>query len=475
MIDYLAEFTPEELELIRGQNGKFILHDHEIEFECFISDELSLKMRRLFFTLYAELVRDPETRCEALIDPHQAPEKVEEDTKAVRQQITQHFLDLFGLTEEKKPAPALPAIPHVKFFENSVQFVPTSKKYYGAFLPQKNPVAYIAKYDKQLQFVFDENGIADIDVLDTELTYDEISKKTIPADCADTDLLMTFAAAVAASYIKNRGYIITVYLPEFARAMHVQFETDGKEQKQYNLKGKLKDLEDIIGILVEQRKIQFAFKIIELDQDKRELTFASPYLYSIMDMLKNDPIVSKTKHNNQLDWSITGESWLIGSEINTARNKVTAEIMRFVISQIHQRGRITDAKRKPQKEHEDNKRRTKEITYKEIIKNCPRLRQALEEVPPKRRNQVLKRAIYGDSYNFNSKKKQTPQLEEYMAKYTDAFNYWKDFSITFESEAPSAKKLDAKIKITHHGVNAAWNPKYQLPIIDEEDGIFDDV
>lgn len=357
--------------------------------------------------------------------------------------------------------------------ENSAQFLPTHKKYSGALLPLKNKVAYIAKYDRQLQYVWDEDGNYQITLSDEQTAYDELIKnKVVPAECADTDLLMTLAAAVEASYRCNCGYIITVYLPNFARAMGVQFEKDGKAQKMYDLKSKLKDLEDIIGILVEQKKIQFAFKIIELDQEKKELTFASPYLYTIMDLLKNDPITTKEKKNNQPKFMIYGASHLISSKINKARNKATTQVVYYLVAQLHQHGIKTDAVRKPQQQHDDKKLITKEITYKDIIKNSPILKESLQQSAPKRRSQILNRAIFGDDYNPKLKVPGQTLIEKYLRDYTDVFKYWKDLNI--KVEPVSMKELDNRIILTHHGLSSDFEDTLRIPSVNGQIGLFDD-
>lgn len=455
MRDFLKDFTPDELELIKAQNGKFTVSDNILHFDNDLPDAIIEKMTASSFEYNADAWRNGETRHDAMFEP---------------EKIVASFLQHFGLTQQKKE----PKKTLVLFDDNSAQFVITHKKYSGALLPMKNKVAYIAKYDKQLQFFFDEKGNYRIDVSDEQTAYEEMVKnKSISAKGTDTDLLMTLAGAVESAYLSNIGYIITVYLPNFAKAMNVQFQTDGKEQKLYDLKSKLKELEDIIGILVEQKKIQFAFKIIELDTENKTLTFASPYLYTIMDLVKKDAhITTAKKINNKPAFDIEGVSYLVDSKINSARNKVTAQVVYYIIARLHQRGVVTDATRNKNKEYNDKKQRTVTITYTDIIKNTPLLKETLKEAPPKRRNQILKRAILGDDYNPKSQKPQEALLESYLRKYTDAFNYWKDLTISFD--AISLKDRENKITLKHHGIRGEFQERLSLPYIERPDDLFAD-
>lgn len=363
----------------------------------------------------------------------------------------------------------------VTFGNNPAQFVPTLKEWAGALLPQKNKKAYIAKLDKQLRFFWDENGNYKIDVADADTTFEEVSKsKPLPAKDTDTDLLYTLASAVEASYIKSYGYIITVRLPDFARAMDVRFENKdaAKDQKQYDFTKKLTDLENIIGVLVEQKRIEAAFKILSLDQTEKTLTFASPYLYSLMEIFENERIKAKEKKNNQPIWDIKGVSHLVSTKINSARNKVTAQVVYYIVSEIHRHGNKPDSEKKPQKTRGDNSTRTKTIQYSDIVKATPLLKEALREAKPSRRNQILTRVFFGDKYNARSSKEQPKLLEDYLRKYTKIFEYWKNLEISFDPV--TMKSLDNCITITHHGINGDFKDFYQLPKVEDTQDILEE-
>ena len=461
MIDYLAQFTPEELELIRAQNGKFTVHDNVLHFDNDLPDAIIEKMSYLSFSFYEQNVRDGETRREAFFHP---------------EITTRRFLEMFGLTDGKTDEQ--PKGIRLNFDENTAQLQITHKNYSGALLPLKNKYAYIVNIDKQLQFVWDENGEPRITTADDQTAYDELlNKKTIPAKCADTDLLGTLASAVESAHRANYGYIITVYLPDFARALGVRIEnSDDKDatiNNHFDFWNKIKQLENIGGVLVEKKKIQRVFTLLEYNQTENTLTFASPYLYSIMDILKANPAkISKQKKENKPLYLIQGKSYLVSSKIITARNKATSQTVHYVIQRLLEHGIKTDATRYPHKQYKDKKLVTVTMTYKDLIKNTPLLKETLQEAEPKRRGQILKRAVFGDSYNERSTKKQTTLLEEYLKEYTDAFNYWLDLTIT--CDPVTMKDLNKKITITHHGINGAFEERLHIPQVEVIDDIFDE-
>jgi hypothetical protein len=84
----------------------------------------------------------------------------------------------------------------------------------------------------------------------------------------------------------------------------------------------------------------------------------------------------------------------------------------------------------------------------------------------------LKRAVFGDNYNFNSKKSQVTLLEEYLREYTAVADYFVDFKITLEPV--TMKELDNNIIVTHHGINAEYEERYHIPHVKSDEDIFDE-
>jgi len=171
---------------------------------------------------------------------------------------------------------------------------------------------YIINLDNQLQFIWDKDGTPHITTEDEEEAFKKLlERKEIPAKCADVELLETLLSAVLTSYKHNYGDEITVYYPNFVKALGTR--TGGKEEHRADVKQKLRELENTAGVLVEQKKIQRAFALLEVDEKENTMTFKSPYLYSICDFLKKNPSkVSKVIKNDR------GHSWNTYGDIEDA-------------------------------------------------------------------------------------------------------------------------------------------------------------
>lgn len=350
------------------------------------------------------------------------------------------------------------------FDENTAQLQVTHKKYSGALSPKKNKYAYIVDIDRQLQFVWDEDGTPRITTAaEAEAVDGLLKRKAIPAKCADTDLLATLAAAVKSAYHYNIGDRITVYLPNFAKALGIRIDRESKEDKShFDFWGKIKQLENIGGVLVEQGKILRAFVFLDYDQKENTLTFASPYLYSLMDILQKNPARIAPKNlwkNNKPSYEIKGLSYLIDAKIISARSKVTSEVVKCIIAGLMQRGSKPDSTYSPYKQFSNKSLVTYSVTYRDLVKSVPILKEALSESKSDKRSQTLKRAIFGN--NYDGIKNTTPIIETYLRTYTDAFNFWKGLEI--KVEPVSMKELDNSITLTHYGQDGDFRPRFHIP------------
>ena len=356
------------------------------------------------------------------------------------------------LTEEGTRKTAL------AIYNNSALLVVTHRKLRGALLPQKNDTAYIVNLDNQLRFTWDSDGTPHITTEDEDEAYRNLlERKDIPANCADVELLGSLLSAVMASYLKNCGDRITVYYPNFVKELN---RREGKkEDHRTDIKQKLRELENTAGVLVEQRKIQRAFILLEVDEKHNTITFESPYLYSICDFLKKEPSYTSPKMKNDQQHKITGVSYLVKMDLASARNKTTAQIVEYLVAKLHQHGSDTEQSRNPGKEFDDKKLRKLSVTYKDIINNSPLLKEAFTK-RPNYITQTLKRSIEGSKYQISQP---TALVEDYLREYTKVFDYWKDLKITVEPI--TAKDLNRKIIFTHHGPRGEFEDFLQLPEI----------
>lgn len=467
MKNYKDRFTDDELNYLRTvllrqideKTGEVLPWDekHYTWEDHITPPELLLSIWEKITEIYEETPKH-QTEVPDTITAEERAQVVADDIKNFGGEVLKAlFVD--ELTHQPADALAL-------FDENVTALVITNEKYYGALRPQKNDTAYVINIDKQLCFSWDKNGEPIITTVDEQTLLDGyMERDEIPADCADTELLEIFAAAVASAYMFNMRDRITVNYPSFFKAMRTK--TGKGEHKHYDVMERIKRLENIGGVLVEQKKLQRVFIWVEIDEDNKTLTFESPYLYSIMDLLRKEPAyIAPTRKNDKPASIITGVSLLGNGAIASAKNKITAEITQYIQARIHQHGRTTVSKYAPDKEYKDRKLVKVEITYKEIIENCPRLSEALRKSP--HGTQILQRSILGTKYNDNKRSKTyhpTTLLEEYMRRYTSIFDYWKDFKIS-KIQDITVKNLNNKIIFTHHGYNGDFKNPYHLPEID---------
>lgn len=402
------------------------------------------------------------TRDEDLIKGY-IPE--DEDNRA---RLEAAIRDLLGETVTKEDISNAAGV-LVTFPEKSSQLLITHPGYQYALLPYKNNKAYIVDFDKQLKFTFDESGEPIID-LSTPEDYDAytstLNKDQISANIADTDLLSTLAAAVLSSYCSNYGDKITVYYPNFAKALGVKFDGADSKNNHFDIWDKIKQLENIGGVLVEDKSILRAFVMLGYNKEDNTMTFSSPYLYRLMDILKKNPVsVSRIKKNDKPLWEIIGTSFLVDNSIITARNKITTQLVKNLIAGVYQRGSRTEAAKNPGKQYTDNKLIEYRISFRLLIERTPLLSEALHNTKPTGKTRILSRAFLGSNYTKSGK----TIIEEYMEKYTHAFEYWKDLKI--EIPTPSMKSLNDVIVISHHGINGHFHNDLYIPTAEKTEEI----
>lgn len=377
-----------------------------------------------------------------------------------RQRIEAAIKELLNEDLTREEAHAVTSV-FVTFPEKSSQLLITHPDYQYALLPYKNNKAYIVDFDKQLKFTFDAAGDPTIDLKtpeDYEAYKNTLDKENISADIADTDLLAALAAAVRSSYCSNYGDRITVYFPNFARALGVRIDTADSNNNHFDIWDKIKQLENIGGVLVEDKSILRAFVMLGYNKEDNTLTFASPYLYRLMDILKKNPAkVSKRIENNKPLWEIEGVSFLINNQIIKARNKITSQLIKNIIAGLYQYGTKTEAARNPGKTYKDKNIICYKISFRSLIDRTPLLNEALRESKPTGTTRILTRSFLGNNYIKTGKS----IIEEYMREYTHAFEYWKDLQI--EIPTPSLKSLGDQLIISHHGINGDFKNDLYLP------------
>lgn len=482
MVNYADRFTPEQLDEL--YNFSFVkCSDEPLNFDSPVpatAPELSEDVRHILTALFDE---HREKYPDEYLTPIEKALRAGEDAPADLGEIAGELEDLyltfwhdvvFEIFKDRieikddgtlwtKEWGANDTAPIV-FDANTASLLITHQKLQGALLPQKNDTAYVIDIDNQLHITWNKDGTPVINTVSEEKINKLLERREIPADCADTELLEAFAGAVASAYICNMRDLITVDYPSFFKALGIK--PGEKEHHRAQPMDRIKRLENIGGVLVERRKIQRVFVWIEIDEAEKTLTFKSPYLYSIMDMLKKEPAkISKSMENNRPTWKIYGVSYLGRTEMASAKDKITIQIAQYLITRMHQHGKKSEASRNPGKEYKDKKLVKCTVTYTEIIDACPRLREALKN-NPKRGTQILHRSIIGPKYEPNKRAKAYyphTKIEDYIKKYTRAYDYFKDLKI--KVDPVTLRNLDNKITFTHHGYNGDAESFLHLPKI----------
>lgn len=489
MVNYADRFTPEQLDEL--YNFSFTIYsDEPLNWDDTIpatTPQLSDDVRDILTALFTE---HREKYPDEYLTPIEARLKAGEDAPADlgliieelddllltfwRDVIFEIFKDRIEVKEDgtiwaREESAATPTQKLIVYGPDTASFIITHQKLKGALLPQKNDTAYVIDIDNQLQFTWNKDGTPVIKTVSEERAINDLlERKKIPADCADTELLEVFAGAVASAYICNIGDRITVNYPSFFKSINTK---SGEEKNHHtNPMERIKRLENIGGVLVEQKKIQRVFVWVEINEAEKTLTFESPYLYSIMDMLKKEPAkISKRMENNKPTWKIYGVSYLGRTEMASAKDKITIQIAQYLTVRLHQHGKRTEASRNPGKEYKDKRLVKCSITYAEIIDACPRLKEAIEKTP-NRATQILQRSIIGPKYEPNKRSKHyypKTKIEDYLIKYFRVFDYFKD--LTLKVDPVTLRNLDNKITFTHHGYNGDAENLLHLPKINGQE------
>lgn len=366
----------------------------------------------------------------------------------------------------------------VSFWGNTPQTLITHSDYKYALTTLKNDTAYIIDIGKQLRYTFDKNGDPVLDIQSQE-DYDAynalLDRSEIPAEIADTDLLGVLLTAVHSVYEENCGYNygdrITVNFPNFARALQVQFDKDENPKGHFDIWGKLRQLEDIGGVIVEDKSILRVFAIMEYNIEENTLTFASPYLYRLSGLLKKNPV--KVLRPNTPLWEKEGIAFLIDARIITARNKTAVQLIKNIVAGVVSYGNTSEADRHHGKKYTDKEKVEYSISFETLIDRTPLLYQALQAASSSNKANILKRSFIGGNYPQKrtdpaTKKSYTVNniIEEYLHEYTQVYEYWNDFKITIPK--PSLKALKDRIIITHKGLNGDFKSRLSTPKIEKK-------
>ena len=374
--------------------------------------------------------------------------------------------------------------PKVLDIRNLPNVVITDKNLQFALTTYRNQHAYVVPIDyEKLNFAYDEKGEV---VINTEAQHKALAqaadtekpkaRDAMPGNAkiktADIDhpLLRQLFSATMKAYLCRIGDTITVSLPSFAREMGIDtrysnLRAQAEDTKQageipkHNSNDffkKLKMIESLHGVW-EGGSFYRVFTLQGYDKENNTLTFSSPWLFKIINELLQTPTNRRTKKDGSVMWEITGLSYLMKSNIVSARSEPTVEIIATLIAGLQQYGVTPEAKRHSGKKYKDNDLVEYTITFKTLIERIPLIMEKLAPYNGDNSNTttLLQRYFCGSNFKKRLENGKGYILQEYINKYTYLPEYYKDFEIDFKP--PTANTLSDKITIRHHGINGSFN------------------
>ena len=211
----------------------------------------------------------------------------------------------------------------------------------------------------------------------------------------------------------------------------------------------LSEWDNIWGVLPRRGRKEYKLMAMHTyDPDTEVFTFQSPYLQQLVNELMEKEETKLSGGDHYYYW----QSDLLHATAANERNRAALEMATRILQGVQQRGTKPDAElpKNKGKEFLDPKAVTWEITCGGLVQDCAQIRGKIRARPTaSRKTQELKRTFAA--------------MYKILREKTDLFKYYKDLTIT--EVLPTAKSLDARIIITHHGSN----PDYQRPFIKAQD------
>lgn len=329
--------------------------------------------------------------------------------------------------------------------ENLNPMLITTKKFRNAFSTKPNKHAYVGVFDAAFlstlifsEGEFDEirNRVSKPDIERSRITdYKQLEKKY------DENLLMQCAAAAYNSMVRHDSMSVTVYLPKFLAGMGIESNKGSNE----TLLEKLRELENVIGIMNNSTSFSRAFVILDVDKKTQQATFSMPYLNRLLSAIEQDTKRVKKVKGGTVEYNNPAFSWLIRPTIAKVRNKPAVAIVRRLVAGLQERGAKPDIELHKGEGYNfsisDAALITYRISYSTIIEDIPLLNDKLESASNNNKNTLLKRAF--------------SPVAELLEKETDVYRYYKDLKV--EIYPPTCRTLKQKITITHRGKDESYS------------------
>jgi hypothetical protein len=267
--------------------------------------------------------------------------------------------------------------------------------------------------------------------------------------------LQALAKAVYIDVLNASTGETKIYFPTFARELGLDINRktaqmeSGKglsraDARQIFINRLIVAIDDIWGRLPNDATEYKLISVHAYNPDTEILYFASPYFQRLIGAMVQ-------KEVNQLDSGKKYFLWqcdLLHATAANERNPAAVEMATRLLVGVINRGMKPDSKLPQNKNRfcKDASLVTYSISCAGLVQDCPQLRERLKvTATTSNRTTVLKRAFTA--------------MYRILRTKTDLFTYYVDVKVT--EVIPTAKSLDAKIIVLHHG----GNPSYERPYL----------
>lgn len=314
----------------------------------------------------------------------------------------------------------------------------TDKNYQHALTPYINKFAYIALVEKDFFSKLSFEG-GKISYIGSDIGPAEIraaaanGRKTEIVKTLDIQLLRTIFTAIYYNAIGVNGGNVTVYLPDFCKAMGVDMQTG----KPNDIFGKINQFSTFLGY-TDDGSFYKLLGFSKYDADANTITFDSPYMNMIIQKIRERNTITKRNGDQYLN---PGCSRLVHTSIANERNKAAVEIVQIIVALLQQRGGKnlnSEGKRIKGEKVTGHKK------FSAIVDEIPMLKDRIEEGDKSNINRQLSRAF--------------KKAYELLRIKTDVYQYFVNLEIS--DVVPTATTLNKLIlTYAHDGIN----PEYKQP------------
>jgi len=294
-------------------------------------------------------------------------------------------------------------------------------------------------------------------------------ERQLATDLISPAFMQALAKTVWQDLIKGKQGDTSVYFPAFARELGLDLNRKTNDEPENTGAQEVQDLtisradaremfinrmlsewDNIWGVLPRRGRKEYKLMAMHTyDPDTEIFTFQSPYLQQLLNDLKEKEDTKLTGGDRYYYW----QSDLLHASAANERNRAALEMATRILQGVQRRGTEVPDSKLPQnkgKVFADPKEISWDITCGGLIQDCVQIRERLRKQPTaSRKTQELKRTFSA--------------MYRILREKTDLFKYYRDLTIT--EVIPTAKSLDARIIISHHGSNT----DYQRPFIPIQD------